>query len=231
MGVGCRLSRQLYTRRVRPSLQNGALFGAVALGVFAFWPGANAWAHNQIDRTTPAADEVWTTSPVEVEIVTVENVLNLGGSQAGFAVVITDQSGLFYGDGCVEISEKSIRTLASLGEAGVYDVTYQLVSEDGHTISDRFSFSFAPNADHLPAEGYTTAPVCGQPPASDLDQAPLNDSSVQEPMPISAQPEPAETEEQSAQPGVGTMIAGAIGVAAVAGVIGWLLWRNHRVTH
>lgn len=184
-----------------------------------------ASAHNQVAATTPEAGSTWSESPVTVSVTTAENLLDLGGNQAGFAIVVTDAQGMFYGSGCVELEERTLSTTVDLGEAGDYEVTYQLVSEDGHTISDRFSFSFAPTADHTPAAGLPSAPVCGEDPATD------EPATIQEVEPISSAPEtdsePTTATPDTGAPGVGTIVAGSLTVAAAIGGLA-LLWRRRR---
>jgi methionine-rich copper-binding protein CopC len=193
---------------------------ASALGISTL-----ASAHNQVAATTPEAGSTWSESPVTVSVTTAENLLDLGGNQAGFAIVVTDSEGMFYGTGCVELEERTLSTTVELGEAGDYEVTYQLVSEDGHTISDRFSFSFVPTADHTPAKGLASAPVCGEVPAADEPAA------IQEVEPISSAPEtdsePITAVPENEGPGVGTIVAGSLTAAAAIGGLA-LLWRRHR---
>lgn len=185
--------------------------------------GSIAWSHNQVVATTPAANETVSESPLFVSVQTAENLLDLGGNQAGFAIVVTDGEGLFYGDGCVELSDRVLSTTVALGEAGPYEVTYQFVSEDGHTISDRFTFSFEPESTHSPAMGYPQAPVCGEDPQTPAEpETPAQNETAAEVTvePISAPAEPS-------GPGVGSIIAGVVGtIAAVAAIIGVSLRRR-----
>lgn len=134
----------------------GVLVVASVLGL-----AAPAQAHNYVVSSTPTADATLTALPENFEITTNDTLLDLGGGGAGFAIQVKDAGGLFYGDGCVTISGPSITTPAALGAAGEYEVLWQVVSADGHTISDEFSFTWAPPADFVPSEGSATAPNCG----------------------------------------------------------------------
>jgi len=142
----------------RASRWMAALVG-VALALGSATP---ALSHNVVEERDPAADSVVTTSPVTVSISTNDNFLDTGDATRGFALVAQDESGLFYGDGCVSIDERTMSASLELGEAGTYTVLYQFVSADGHTLQDRYTFVFEPGADHVPASGRSAAPVCGE---------------------------------------------------------------------
>lgn len=175
--------------------------------------------------TTPIAGEIVSESPVLVSVQTVENLLDLGGNKAGFAIVVTDEQGLFYGTGCVELSDRVLSTTVELGEGGSYEVTYQFVSEDGHTISDRFVFTFEPQPGHSPAPGYPEAPVCGEAP----EEVPESSEPVEPPTtPAEVAAEPISAPAEPSGPGVGSVIAGTIGTLAALGAITFLALRRRR---
>ena len=132
------------------------LAGATVLGL-----AAPAQAHNFLVSSTPAAGEVVTTLPESISITTNGPLLDLTGDGAGFALQVTDAAGAFYGDGCLTVSGSTLSTPAALGAAGTYRVVWQVVSEDGHTVSDQFTFEWAPAADAEPATGQAAPPVCG----------------------------------------------------------------------
>ena len=194
-----------------------ALSLAVVLGSFGL-----AAAHSQVISTTPEAGSTSRESPLSVSVTTAENLLDLGGNQAGFAMVVTDSEGLYYGTGCVELVERTLTTTVDLGEAGDYVVTYQLVSEDGHTISDRFSFSFTPDTSHSPATPQTLVPVCGEEPqlleesAAAPSESEVNDAPVEK---ISA---PSD----DTSPGIGTVVAGSLGTVAALTALAAVWWRR-----
>lgn len=220
----CRLRPPSYTRRVRRSRFSTGLVAIAVAGIVGL--GSPALAHNQVVRTSPADGDEWTESPVLIEVETLENMLELGGSSAGFALVVADQAGLFYGDGCVEVGERLLSATVDLGEAGPYEVIYQFVSEDGHTISDRFSFTFAPDPSHSPAPGREDVPVCGvEQPANPTEENPVHESPAPELAPET--PTPLEHTPEASAPGLATLVAGALGVVAV-GVAGWWLIARRR---
>ena len=130
--------------------------GALVLGA-----AGSAQAHNFLVSSTPTADEVVTTLPETFSVTTNEPLLDLSGDGAGFAIQVTDAAGVFYGDGCVTVSGATLSTGSSLGGAGTYRFVWQVISEDGHTVSDEFTFNWAPGPEFEPASGQAAPPVCG----------------------------------------------------------------------
>lgn len=129
------------------------------LGTLGF--GSSASAHNAVEELLPPPDSIVTVSPVAVSVATNDVFLDVGENQGGFGIVMVDQDGLFYGDGCVLLSERRMTTDIDLGGPGEYQVVYQFVSADGHTLSETYSVTFQPNQTHVPTPGQTTRPVCG----------------------------------------------------------------------
>lgn len=138
----------------------GSLVVGSALG-----PVAPAQAHNYLVGTTPDANSTVTELPELISITTNDTLLDLSGTGAGFGLLVTDADGRYYGDGCLTISGPTMSTPAALGEAGEYTVTWQVVSTDGHPVSDSFEFDWAPAASVLVTQGYESQPVCGEDPA------------------------------------------------------------------
>jgi len=166
------------TANVRTSAHLGAAhaaFAGVVVAAVLGWGAAPASAHNYVVDSSPAADAVVTEQPGVFSVTTNDLLLDLGGSGAGSAMVVTGpaNAALFYGDGCDAVSGATIETSAQLGAAGQYTVIWQTVSTDGHAISDEFTFDWQPSADQALAEGAATAPACstetdaGPPPSGD----------------------------------------------------------------
>lgn len=136
-----------------------------ALSVLAAAHGTqDSFAHDQVVETTPAPGEVVSSDPVQVRIVTSGELLDLGGNSAGFAITVSDESQRFFGDGCVDIDGPALSTTVALGDSGIYTVSYQYVSGDGHTLSGQYTFDYARPDDQLPAPPQSVAPVCGEDP-------------------------------------------------------------------
>jgi hypothetical protein len=197
---------------------------AAGLSLAAVSPAA---AHNYVVSSTPAEGEVLTSIP-EFFVVTVnDSMLDLGGEGAGFAIQVTDDNGLFYGDGCVTVQGPSMSTPGALGDAGTYTMTFQYISADGHTLSDQLTFRFDPAADAVGSPGRTEAPVCGEP-LETVEPTPTAEPSET----AVAQPESSEPAAPAVPDESGTVIGvvlAIVGVLVVAGVVaGVVLWRRNR---
>lgn len=130
-----------------------------------------ARAHNFLVSSTPEVGSTLTELPSEFSITTNEALLDLSGSGTGFALEVIDADGLYYGDGCVRVDDASMFTAAALGAPGEYSVIWQGVSQDGHTISDEFTFEWAPAAAVEPSTGSTSAPTCGGTAGASADES------------------------------------------------------------
>lgn len=133
----------------------------VALGLVAVVAVAGpASAHNQIVSSTPAPNQTLTALPARFEIQTNNALLDIGGTGRGFAFEIQDAAGKYYETGCVTIVDDNMFTDARLGAPGAYTVVYQLVSSDGHTVSGRIPFTWAPTGDATVTKGSAAPPGC-----------------------------------------------------------------------
>ncbi|HEY0258303.1 MAG TPA: copper resistance CopC family protein, partial [Lacisediminihabitans sp.] len=119
-----------------------------------------AQAHNYLVDSTPKAGQVLTSLPREFTITTNDVLLDVGGNGAGFALQVQDAAGRYYGDGCVTIDGPAMSTGAALGAAGTYTVTWQVISTDGHPVSDSYTFTWQPPAGTTPSAGSTRVPDC-----------------------------------------------------------------------
>lgn len=120
-----------------------------------------AQAHNYLVQSTPSAGEVLTALPAQFSITTNDTLLDIGGNGAGFALQVKDRDGLYYGDGCIDVKGPSMSTAAALGAPGEYEVIWQAISTDGHTVSSDFSFTWRPaSTDAVVSEGSKTPPDC-----------------------------------------------------------------------
>src|SRR5690606_518500 len=115
--------------------------GALGLALVAVLGlGAPAQAHNWVVSTTPAEGETLAELPESFEIRSNDALLDVTGTGSGFAFLVQDAEGLYYGDGCVRVVGPSMFTTAALGEPGPYTVSWQFVSADGHTLSGSYGF-------------------------------------------------------------------------------------------
>jgi len=142
-----------------------------AVGLFA----VPASAHNYPVGSAPAENSVVTEQPGVFSVTTNDLLLNLDGTGAASAMLITGPTSagtaLYYGDGCAVVSGATVETSAQLGEAGDYSVTWQTVSTDGHAISDTYSFTWKPAAGQKLATGSPDAPTCGGTPDAETESA------------------------------------------------------------
>jgi methionine-rich copper-binding protein CopC len=163
----------------------GAFVAAIAMTAVALisWSAHSATGHNVVVETSPVAGSTISDSPVDLRVVTNDQLLDLTGTGSGFALVVRDTNGLYYGDGCVTVGDNDMSATAALGDVGEYTITFQFVSADGHSLSDSFSFTFDPSPTHVPVPGFDDAPQCGVEPimpitegdettATDLESAP-----------------------------------------------------------
>jgi copper resistance protein C len=136
-----------------------AAVGLIAIGSVV-GVAAPAEAHNYLVESTPTAGEVLTALPARFSIITNDVLLNVAHG-SGFALQVRDQAGLYYGDGCVTVDGPGMSTAAALGAPGKYTVVWQLISTDGHTVSDDFTFTWKPaSADAVVSKGSKSAPDC-----------------------------------------------------------------------
>ena len=140
-----------------------ALLAAVALAAApALLIAGPANAHNYLVSSTPSEGETLTALPDRFDITTNEALLDLGGSTGAFALQVTDADGLYYGDGCLDVTGPAMSAAAALGAPGTYTVQWQVVSADGHSVSDEYAFEWAPAAAGEESVGSVTPPVCGE---------------------------------------------------------------------
>ncbi len=174
--------------RITATLAVFALAGAVVLGT-----AAPAQAHNFLVSSTPTAGELVTGLPETFSVTTNQPLLDLSGNGAGFAIQVTDAAGNFYGDGCMTVTGATLSTPAALGDAGTYRFVWQVVSEDGHTVSDEFTFEWSPGPGFEPATGQAAPPVCGAAAPEETPTPTAEATTAPEPTatPIDAKPEHA----------------------------------------
>jgi methionine-rich copper-binding protein CopC len=145
-------------RPTRARITTAAL--GVAAGLLLVVGAASpAQAHDALVGSTP--EENSTVDTVDGITLTFSDVLlNLEGVESAFAIQVLGPDGRYYTDGCVTLAGAEISATAELGAPGTYEVLWQVVSADGHPISDRYSFDYQPAADMTAAEGRAEQPVC-----------------------------------------------------------------------
>lgn len=174
-----------------------------------------AYAHNVVEDKNPAPGSTVTESPVDISITTNDVFLDLSGDAQGFGIAVRDSQGLYYGDGCVTLDERTMSARAELGAPGTYEIVYQFVSADGHSLSESYEFDFAPGPSHTASPGYDTPAECGVP----RDIEPEESS-----QPIAATPIVAEEPSTDDTPRDPILIIGFLSIVSIAVVV-WIVWR------
>ena len=146
------------THRIRTA-SIGALTAAIAAIAVAVLPVASASAHDYIVSTDPAADATVTTALETVSLTFNDRVLDYGGNNL-VTVTGPDAATRHFETGCASVADTVVSVPVALGGAGRYTVTYQIVSADGHSVSDSFAFTYQPPAGTTEATG-TEKTACG----------------------------------------------------------------------
>ncbi|MFZ7088180.1 copper resistance CopC family protein [Curtobacterium sp. RRHDQ10] len=148
--------RPLAWRRGAAAAVVAALAGGAVLGL-----AAPASAHNYMIASTPAVDGTLTALPKSFEITTNDRLLDIdSATNPGFAFRIKGPDGKYFENGCVAVDGPSMTTTAALGASGRYTAEWQIVSADGHTVSDQYAFTWQAPASFVPSKGATTPPTC-----------------------------------------------------------------------
>ncbi len=137
------------------------LTGGILVFVSVFGLAESASAHNYLVSSDPSANETLTKLPSRFTITTNEGLLDLSHHGAGFAFDVEDSHGKFYGDGCVTVTGPSMSIAPVIGAAGKYRVFWQIVSADGHIVSNEYSFTWKPSGAFTPAAGASHPQDCG----------------------------------------------------------------------
>ncbi|MBX3067776.1 MAG: copper resistance protein CopC [Cryobacterium sp.] len=147
------------------------LSAVVSIGLL--FAGQPVYAHDFYVSSTPSENEVLSSLPDQFIVTMNENLLDLGGESRGFVMEIEGPDGLYYGDGCVTVTGPSVFTRAAAGPAGEYELEWQVISADGHSVSGDVDFTWAPNDPNWqPLPGSATPPVCNETPGNVITTAP-----------------------------------------------------------
>jgi methionine-rich copper-binding protein CopC len=148
-----------------------ALVG-VAAAALVLAAAAPAAAHNYVVESTPAEGEVLTALPEAWEVVTNETMLY--ADDAVFGLWARDADGLFYGDGCVEVTGSRMSAAPVIGAPGDYTLVYALISADGHPLTGEIPFEWAGEAEV--ATGSAEPARCGAAASEPEAAAPSSDA-------------------------------------------------------
>lgn len=154
-----------------------------------------ASAHDGLISSSPAADSTVSSELRTVELTFSQNFLTVGSSTAAFAVQVKGPDSKFYNLGCVRLSAATIATDVALGDSGSYQVLWQVVSSDGHTTSDDYSFKYT-RPENVEAEagadsGVTCDPATGLPIVNTPSPTPTPSAAAVSPTPAATAAEPS----------------------------------------
>jgi methionine-rich copper-binding protein CopC len=141
-----------------------AIFAVIAVAALALVPAAGASAHDYLVDSSPKADSTQTTPLKQVSLTFDDIVLDLSGDGSSSLVQVTgpDGSSRHFETGCPKISGRVVTVPVALGRDGKYLVTWQIVSADGHTVSNSIAFTYRAPAGTAAASGSTSRPTCGR---------------------------------------------------------------------
>jgi methionine-rich copper-binding protein CopC len=157
----------------------GALAAVVlAAGVLALVPAAGASAHDYLVSSTPAAGSTETKDVSKVVLTFDDRVLDLSGDGSSNVVEVTGPGGKHFEAGCPKIADINVTVPVKLGGSGSYTVRWQIVSADGHVVTNAIAFRYQKPAGATAAVGKASRPTCGdQNSASSASSGPVADPS------------------------------------------------------
>ncbi|GAB2967759.1 copper resistance CopC family protein [Frigoribacterium salinisoli] len=120
-----------------------------------------ASAHDYVVASDPGEGAVVEVPLDEVSYTFNAPILDLSGTGSSNVLEVVGPDGLHHETACVAtVSGATASVPVALGGAGTYTSTYQVVSSDGHTVSDSQTFEYAPPEGTPAAEGSATRPTC-----------------------------------------------------------------------
>ncbi|MDN3444934.1 copper resistance CopC family protein [Microbacterium sp. APC 3901] len=193
-----------------------ALAAALLTAFLVLFAPLSASAHDSLLASSPEADSTVDTLPAELTLTFSAKLIDETGATE---VVVTDPAGNSVAEGAATVEGAIVtQQLATEAPAGVYTVTWKVVSSDGHPTSNKFDFTVAnssevaptaePSADPTDTATAAPSPVATADPGSDATPAPTNDDS-------------------SASAALIWVLAIA-GVLVIAGIVVWLVARSRR---
>jgi methionine-rich copper-binding protein CopC len=202
-------------RRIRALTASVAVAAAVVL---ALLPAAGVSAHDYLVNSDPGAGATVATPLEQVTLTFNDRVLDLTGDGTSSLVEVTDAAGRYFETGCATTADTIVTAPVALGPAGAYTITYQIVSADGHTVSNSFGFTYQPPAGTVAARG-SAGPACKQ-------------AVAPSPSPTETLTTPAPTKPADTSSNLGLVIGIGVGIVvlALAGVLIVVLTSRRKPT-
>ncbi|RPF28015.1 copper resistance CopC family protein [Georgenia muralis] len=155
--------------RTRPAATRAAqLFLLTLLGVAGLVTAPSARAHDTLIEASPCQDAVVEEPPTEVALTFSAEILDLPTT-----IVVTAAGGAVVAEGTPVVDGQAVRlALPPNLPNGDYDVTWSVVSSDGHRTEDRYTFTLAADNDATPSESATeSTPKTAPQPSAQTSQA------------------------------------------------------------
>lgn len=138
----------------------GAGLALVLIAVLA--TAVPASAHDQLTSSTPAEDEALTAAPEEVVLSFSGDLIVLDASMTGAVVMVVDESGQDWATGEIDVQGNTVTAQLETGmPVAGYQVRWQVVSEDGHSISGWIPFTIGDAAPMVTAGNSGSSPDNG----------------------------------------------------------------------
>jgi methionine-rich copper-binding protein CopC len=117
------------------------IVAALTLVVLTLGLALPASAHAQLLLSNPQVGSTVFVLPSRVALTFDDNLINLGGSAN--QIQVTDPKGLRVDSGATAVSAATLSVnLKADSLIGKYEVTYRVISADGHPVSNSFPFYF-----------------------------------------------------------------------------------------
>ncbi|MEO8907186.1 MAG: copper resistance CopC family protein [Microbacteriaceae bacterium] len=141
-----------------------AVAAAFIAGALALIPAAGASAHDYLVDSTPKANSVQTAPLNKISLTFDDIVLDLAGDGSSSLLQVTgpDGANTHFETGCPTVLGRVVTAPVALGPSGKYIITWQIVSADGHTVSNSLDFTYSPPAGTTEAKGTSSRPQCGR---------------------------------------------------------------------
>ena len=116
--------------------------GLVVAAIAILTTAAPASAHDELISSSPSAEENLAAAPESVTMTFSGQLLSLGDSTPGAIVIVIDENGHDWAAGEVEVVGDTVTAPLKTGmpDAG-YQLRWQVVSEDGHTVAGVVPFT------------------------------------------------------------------------------------------
>ena len=115
------------------------IFSALTGGLLIF-ASQGAFGHAELEKSTPSANSILTTSPKFIQLEFGEALTTLKGKSAN-TITLLNPAGMKVATSAISINKGVARVnIAAKLKPGLYTVQYRVVSADGHVLKSEFKF-------------------------------------------------------------------------------------------